>query len=247
MRPATLALAALIFLPAAARAQEAADSAAAVRNGTRIRITGGAGARVDGRFWFARSDTVWLTGVRSDRRFPVPLTGSERFEVTRGRRRELWSGSGALLGAALGVLVSQLNGSDTGANASAHNTAEAVYAGAAGLIGGGLIGWFSAPLRWHRVPPPAQIPTFSGVPPEPPAPADSAAPVVPPPPPDPAPPPPPEPAPPPPPPPAPPPPPEPAPPPPPPPAPPPPPPPPPPAFRAGAAAGGCLASPCSAS
>ncbi len=154
-------------LPSAARAQ--ASSAAYVPEpttdvqlvpaGTRLRVTDEDGTRRSGRFWYLRSDTLWLISGE-DERSAVPLTGRERIEMTRGHRRERWSTGGALAGVALGLLASQLNGSEEGPSGSARNTSEAVYAAAGGAMIGGLLGWFVAPQRWHpvEVPPPATLP-----------------------------------------------------------------------------------------
>jgi hypothetical protein len=161
-----LAALACLPLPSAARAQ--ADSAAVpgpivdvplVPQGTRLRVTDAGGTQHLGRFWYLRSDTLWLIS-ETDGRSGVPLTGGERIETTRGHRREAWSTGGLLAGAALGLLASQLNGSDDGPSGSARNTSEAVYAVAAGAVIGGLTGWFLAPQRWKRVevPPPAVLP-----------------------------------------------------------------------------------------
>lgn len=128
--------------------------------GTRVRVLDEGGARRGmGRFWYLRSDTLWLiTGENESA--AVPLIGRERIESTRGHRRELWSTIGTLSGMAIGVLASQLNGSEDGASGSARNTSEAVYAAAGGAVVGGLLGWFLAPQRWNPVerPPPAVLP-----------------------------------------------------------------------------------------
>ncbi len=162
-----LAALACLPLPSVARAQ--ADSAAAVPGydldvrlvpaGTRLRVTDAGGTQHLGRFWYLRSDTLWLVSGEDDRS-AVPLTGRERIEMTRGHRRELWSTVGMLTGAALGLLASQLNGSEDGPSGSARNTSEAVYAVAGGAVIGGLAGWFLAPQRWRpvEVPPPATLP-----------------------------------------------------------------------------------------
>lgn len=164
-----LAALACLPLPSAARAQIDSVSALVVPGpvvdvplvppGTRLRVTDAGGTQHLGRFWYLRSDTLWLVSG-GDERAAVPLTGGERIEMTRGHRREAWSTGGMLAGAALGLLASQLNGSDDGPSGSARNTSEAVYAVAGGAVLGGLTGWFLAPQRWKRVevPPPAVLP-----------------------------------------------------------------------------------------
>jgi len=164
---ALLGVLACLPLPSAARAQ--ADSAAVVPGpvidvplvpaGTLLRVTDAGGTQRLGRFWYLRSDTLWIISGEDDRA-SVPLTGRERVEMTRGHRRERWSTGGMLVGAALGLLASQLNGSEDGPSGSARNTSEAVYAAAGGGVIGGLAGWFLAPQRWRavEVPPPAVLP-----------------------------------------------------------------------------------------
>lgn len=183
MRPQLISLLAVVLAcvaaPSAVRAQEPLGATVTsvtpdvplVPPGTSLRVTDQDGAARLGRFWYLRADTLWLR-TPEDEAAAVPLTGRERIEIDRGRRRELWSAGGALAGMALGVLGSQLNGSDGGANGSAHNASEAVLAAVGGAVLGGLTGWFVAPQRWERVdpPPPALLPP-------PPAPTAAAAPA----------------------------------------------------------------------
>jgi hypothetical protein len=159
--------AALACIAAPASAQLEPDTTIA-RPGTRMRVANGdEGEWRTGRFWFLRADTLWLLNPENAAD-PVPLAGGERIEITRGRRREAWSGGFALLGGALGFAASKINGHEAGPSGTARNASEMVLAGLGGALVGGLAGWFVAPQRWHEVRRPPAVP--------PPPPAAASAP-----------------------------------------------------------------------
>ncbi|HSU15176.1 hypothetical protein [Longimicrobium sp.] len=131
--------------------------------GELIRVSPAGGEAFTGSLAALGRDTLLLTRP-GDTAVMVSLR-AQPVDVLR-RRRETWSGLGALAGAAAGVLVSQL-GRSTGPDASPRNASHAVLGGAAGAVAGGLTGFFVAPRRWQRLtvlgprmlPPPATLST----------------------------------------------------------------------------------------
>ena len=154
--------AALALAPRPAAAQQAPADSAVLPSGIKVRVSDGGGARVaDGRFWYLRSDTLWLLGALNDpsTSASVPNPAARRVEVSRGRRRELWGTVGAVLGLAVGAGVALAAEGDAPASSGdARRTSHAVSGGAAGGVVGGLVGWLIAPERWRRVNIPAPLP-----------------------------------------------------------------------------------------
>lgn len=167
-RALVLCLAAALGAPAAAAAQARPDTAVPPP-GVRMRVIEPDGVRHQGRFWYLSADTLWLLAPRSDSASPVRLAGDERIEITPGRRRERWSAGGALLGGALGLVVSLATADGGGPNERPHEIGQAVVATAAGTVTGGLLGWFVAPQRWRPVtlPPPPPPARRAAAPPSP--------------------------------------------------------------------------------
>ena len=84
------------------------------------------------------------------------LVSRQPVEVYR-RKRELWSGLGALAGASAGVITSLIGHSGSGA---AHAMGRSVVSAAGGALVGGLLGFSVAPSQWQRLrgPDPGPLP-----------------------------------------------------------------------------------------
>ena len=136
--------------------------------GELIRVTpGGGGEAYTGRLANLGGDTLLLRGTGRDTAMMMAIASRDQVEVSR-RRREQWSGVGALAGVVAGIIASQLQSAD--GNAGLKRTQTAVVGGAAGAVIGGFTGFLLAPRRWQPLrarlprmplPSPAQVDTLA--------------------------------------------------------------------------------------
>ena len=135
------------------------------RTGETVRVSPGGEEPYTGRLVALGGDTVLLSVPGDSTR--TGIASGQTVEVLR-RRREAWSGYGALAGMALGVVTAHLVNGGTGG--SPHRVDQTVVAAAAGGVLGGFIGFSVAPARWQRLraePRPAAAPVVLPPPPAP--------------------------------------------------------------------------------
>lgn len=150
MRRHFLAALAVLVVPHAAAAQQAAAPLAA---GTAIRVTAPPTLpqRTTGAFQEARTDTLWMQPGRSSV-VAIPLASVERLQVRGGRARMKWAliggGVGTLAGFVLGGMAGGGEDDITGTGAAAGAVAGAAQGLVLGAIGGALL----APRRWVDYP-----------------------------------------------------------------------------------------------
>ena len=139
-------------LPAQTSAQEQISGQNPIRTGARVRMMPAAPATAwtTGRVDLATPETLRLT-TRSGSQ-EVSLADAQRLEVSRGRRRALWTVGGVLVGAAAGVIYTRAsNTEDPGDIGGIADVADGVGNTILGMVAGGAAGYFVAPERWFRV------------------------------------------------------------------------------------------------
>lgn len=139
--------------------------------GEQIRVTVPDGEPILGSLAALGGDTLMLSRP-GDTAVRVRVS-EQRVDVLR-RRRETWSGLGALAGVAVGIGLAQLHRSPASEGRGVHEASQAVLGSAAGALTGGLIGFFVAPRRWQRL---TVVPRRNLPAPGEPMPAEAAAPA----------------------------------------------------------------------
>lgn len=154
MRPALLAVAALVLIPVPAMSSQTVP----LKAGDRIRITAVPNAfdhRI-ARVVNVRHDSL-LLNVAGAETLAITLAGVTRLELSTGRRRHTWQGIGvgALIGVSAGAFMGYASGDDRGWCCFTAGAKAAITGGGLGVLGavvGGVVGSVTVSDRWVLVP-----------------------------------------------------------------------------------------------